>query len=49
MVTYNRAAARFYTKNGFVLMNTKNKHYQIEGNDYDAYVYVWHTSDLKRR
>jgi ribosomal protein S18 acetylase RimI-like enzyme len=49
MVTYNHAAAKFYQKNGFNLMRTKKDHYTIEGNSYDAYVYVWHGDGKRRR
>ena len=44
MVTYNKSAGRFYEKNGFMVVRTKLKHYTIENNLYDAYVFIWYVS-----
>ena len=44
MVTYNKLAGRFYEKNDFMVVRTKLKHYTIENNFYDAYVFIWYVS-----
>ncbi|CAD8081840.1 unnamed protein product [Paramecium primaurelia] len=41
MVVYNEIAARFYQKNGFNRVRIKKNHYEIENQQFDAYVYVW--------
>ena len=45
MVTYNKSAGRFYAKNDFMVVRTKLRHYTIENNQYDAFVFIWYVND----
>lgn len=48
VVEYNHSAQKFYVKNNFELFKLKRKHYFIEENYYDAFVYIYFINNGKK-